>query len=622
MYSGSRLFYAVPFLTERMIRFLTAAIFGLAVFLSGTAAAATTVFSQGSDLFVNGMVVVHFIRPLGTLSPEARAATAAHTLKHLAYWGAVGVKGDGPGRTVAIGEDAVISVGEEDAAELNTTVSALATAWAAKLQQAMDLPPLRVSDNFVQIGVGKNRVVTAIGTMAGKATATSADRSIATVAKVAGGFSIKGIALGQTIVSVSCGVQQENVQVTVAPYAANFPQSFEVAVAGAPATADTVKGACLGAVKTRLQTLPNAIVEISPPTFASLEPDKAATYSFQISATSATGIAAKGTATVTVENVGDLRKPDDYLWYSNKPETVKQYQSLFSSTLKRLSGVRFLYHHLNGMTQDMYLRVEVVNDSKLPAEVAITPGDSKPDIDPVNAGIIAGCQFFRGWMQGNAEIVTIPAGSVLPVSFRRLSPKETASGLCELRLLSGPDNVLVRADSMPPLQLDDKWANVIFTSEPWHEVGAHPLNMYDNIPSEINNHVYADPYVKDTLVYAVGGKYGYSRVGERPIAQVDHSGSLDGNYGVFESIEVNLSNPTNAPAEVELIFVASAGYAGAVFLVDGQFQLIRQLRPEGTAKIAQYHLDPGQTVKAQIVTLPLSGSSYPITIIARAVSDF
>jgi hypothetical protein len=582
---------------------------------------ATTAFAEGADLFVNGMVVVHFQKSLGSSSPSERASEAARNLKHLPYWGSIVVRGEGDLRTVSIGVDNVYTVSQDDAADLHTTLSGLATALAAKLQQAMDLPPLRVSDNFVQIGVGHSRVITVIGTMASQATAASADKTVATVTKVGGGFSIKGLTLGSTIVSVSCGIQQENVQVTVEPMAASLPQTLQVMVAGAPATAETVKGACLGAVKTRLQSLPNAIVEFTAPTFSPLEQDKTASYAIPVSATAVNGVATKGIVTVNVENVGEIRKPDDFLWYSNKPENVKQFQSLFSSNLQLGTAVRLLYHHLNGTTEDMYLRVEAVNESKVPAQISIVPGDNT-DMDPVAAGIAAGCQFFRNWMTANAEIVTIPPESVMPISFRRLSPGETSSGLCGLRLLSGPNSVLVRTDSLPPLQLDDKWANVIFTSQPWHEVAPHPLNMYDNIPSQINNHIYAHPYQEDTLNYAVGGKYGYARVGEKPIAQVDRTGSLDGNYGVFDTIQVNLTNPTATPAEVELIFVASAGYAGAVFLVNGQFQLIRQIRPEGTAKIGQYHLDAGQSVAVSLVTLPLSGSSYPITIIARAISDY
>jgi hypothetical protein len=604
-----------------MSRFLPSVIVVL-TFLTGRSVLASTAFAIGPNLVVNGVVAIHFAQSKGGETADSRAMYAAHRLKRLPYWGAVSVRGEGENRSVVIGTDPLMEVTPLDAALENTTVPLLAKSWAEKLQSALNLPPLRVSDNFVQLPIGKSRTVTVIGSMAGKASATSSDPKIATVTKRSGGFSIKGVGLGQATVSVTCGTDQENVQVTIEPYAAVLPETFDVSVMGSPATEETVKGVAEMAIKTRLQILPDAQVAVSPPPIVPLDAGKSSTYTFDITANSPNGIACKGIATVNVQNVAWPRKDDDFLWYSNNPETVKRYQSLFSANLSRGDSVRLLYHHVNGTNEDIYFRAEIVNDTTIPAQVSITPGDSAPNNDPVNAGFAAGTQFVKSWITGSAEIVTIPPQSALPLSLRRLAPGQTASGLCELRLLSGPPSLLVRTDAMPPVQLDDKWSAALYSSTPWHDVGAHPLNMYDSAPCESNPHVYADPYQNDTIVYKVGGRHGFYRIGQHPLSEVDRGGSLDGNYGVLDRIQATLSNPTPNPTDVELVFEASAGYAGAIFEVNGEPKFIPQLRPNATAQIAKFHLNPGETTTVSLVTVPLSGSSYPATLIIRPILDF
>ena len=140
-----------------------------------------------------------------------------------------------------------------------------------------------------------------------------------------------------------------------------------------------------------------------------------------------------------VHNLGLPQVKDEQLWYSNDPESVVRPGALFSSTLKLGSPVRFLYHHINASTDGMYLGVQAINDSDSAAKVMIIPGDSKPDRNPVRAGLKAARSVSAGVdVFGSGEVVTIPAHETLPISLRRLLPGETMSGLCSLRLLSGP----------------------------------------------------------------------------------------------------------------------------------------------------------------------------------------
>ncbi|RYG49697.1 hypothetical protein EON79_00490 [bacterium] len=328
-----------------------------------------------------------------------------------------------------------------------------------------------------------------------------------------------------------------------------------------------------------------------------------------------------GTADVVVRNVGVGSRKDAELWYCNEPENIRQAGPLFSAALHKETPVRMLYHHINDSAYPLYLRVQVVNDSDTAARVMVIPGDSDPDKNPVRAGLKAAAQYFRALGAYSGEIVTIPARSTMPISLRRLAPQETASGLCMLRLIDGPNQLLVRTDAWPPFQLDRRWSAAIDSPTPWREVGTNPINDYDRAPSELSPHIYPDPFKDETVRYEVGGRYGFVRIGQRPISRSDKTKKLDGNFGVIYNIKADVENKTPDSTEIEVIFEASAGYSGALFVVDGTFVETPLLQPKAEYRIARFRLQPGESKKLDIFTIPLSGSSYPATVTVRPVQE-
>ena len=300
---------------------------------------------------------------------------------------------------------------------------------------------------------------------------------------------------------------------------------------------------------------------------------------------------------------------------------MKQPGCLFASSLKKGTAARLLYHHMNGTINTMFLRVQVVNESDVPARVALTPGDSAPNRNPVTAGLEAGCQYVKGFVSGSSEIVTIPARGSIPVCLRRLGQYETGSGLCSLRLIDGPDALLVRTDAFPPFALDDRWQSALFSSTPWREVGANPMTDYDRAPMQASLHVYPTPYKTESVDYQVGGRYGFVRLGQRPIQRQDLGGGLDGNFGVMYTVKTRLENPTATAQEVEVVFEASAGYASGLFVVNGKTVVIPQLAPKTEGQVLKVRLAPGEKQAFDILTLPLSGSAYPCTLTIRPVTD-
>ncbi len=538
----------------------------------------------------------------------------------MAYWGQVTVRDAGPNRTILVSGEPVLIVTPEDAASQNSTAGALAQAWAARLKDALDLPPLKVSDNFVKLPTGGSAKVRITGSEADRATIDVSAPSIARTSRSGSDLKITAVGVGHATVSVTAGRAMENIDVQVLPYAANFPQTINVTVTGAPATKQMVCGAVAGALRTRLEAVSSAHWSFGHVEASQLETGATRSYSVQAWAASSEAYPSSGEVTVVVKNAALPLQTDGDLWYSNDPETVRQPAPLFSASLKNGRSARLLYHHLNGSMQDMFIRVEAINESDKPARIELIPGDSKPDRDPVKAGAAAADQFFQNWMFGSGEVITVPAGSALPISLHRLSPGETASGLCSIRLVDGPPDVLIRTDAFPPFPLDEKWRGALFSSTPWREVGVHSINQFDRSPCEASPHIYPNPYAEDRMDYEVGGRFGFMRIGSKPIARQDSDGVLDGNFGVIYNIRASLKNPTNEAADVELVFQASAGYAGGIFVINGSYLKTSVLAPKGVVRIAKYHLMPGGTEQLDITTLPLSGSSYPATLLIRPVS--
>ena len=147
------------------------------------------------------------------------------------------------------------------------------------------------------------------------------------------------------------------------------------------------------------------------------------------------------------------------------------------------------------------------------------------------------------------------------------------------------------------------------------------MNDYDRAPYEPSQHVFPSPYRDEAVAYRVGDRFGVCRLGQKPLSSQDDQQRLDGNFGVIYRIRASISNPTALPTDVEVMFEASAGYSGGLFIVNGDFVSTPILQPKDETRIGKFHLSPGAKQSFLITTLPLSGGSYPATITLRPVQS-
>ena len=575
-----------------------------------------SVRTDGDILVVNGLPVVRFRNAQDNDSPAERARAAAAVLVSASSADAVVVRPDANKVIVALGSDTILTVTQRDGAN----PLAIANDWASKIRHALTLPPLRIGDDLVKVPITGSVDISVIGKLCEYVNANSSDRRVATVDKTPYGIRVRGVSSGRTSIVVGSGnSDDQSVTVVVQPFAAPFPQAVTAYVCGSPATSSTVEGAIYGAIRTQLKCEQGAVLDFSLKNVPALGVGQSRTFSINTKASCFQCIDNSGEVQVTVVNTPSPAKDDRVLWYSNDPESVKQPGPLFMSSLESGQSARLLYHHLNASSISMLLRVQAINNSDEPLKVLLIPGDSKPDRNPVRAGMRAATEFLPGFFWNSGEIFTIPPRSTLPLSLRRFSPGETVSGLCSIRLVSG-SGLMVRTDAWPPFDLEQQWKNTIYTSTPWREVGCHPINEFDRSPCEPSVHVYPNPYKVEDCHYTVGGRFATIRLGEAPIATADSHRNLDGNYGVLYSIRTSITNPTRSDADVELVMESSSGYTTGLFYVGDKLVSTPYLGPKDTTRIASFHVLAGGSIRTDILTVPISGGSYPVTITLRPVS--
>lgn len=578
---------------------------------------AATVRVDGASVYVNDQLIL----TLKSGRNETRAKTVGASFAKLPDEATLRIRKAGTSHHIVHGDRIVLTAAPLEAKAQGTTTAALAQRWHANLTKALVLPPLQIETDNLKIAIGKTSTVTLTGRFARKATVTTNNAAVATASRADNVLSVQGRALGDATLSVTGGSTTKTVRVRVAAPAAMLPQAFQVVVTGSPASPDMVRGAIEGVLWTRFRSEPGTESSFQLPNTEGIGPELSRLINIPVSVSGDNAFPVTGNIQVTVRNEPIGFKNETELWYCNHPENVARYQNLFVASLERERPVRLLYHHLNATPAGMFIEGQLVNESAQPARVMIIPGDSRPDRNPVLAGIVAGDQMLRNWVRSSGEVVVIPARSSISLAMRRLAPQDTMSGLAYLRLLpGGPSAVRFRMDSLPPYDGGPKLAAALAISTPWRRLPPRNLDYEGYAQMEPSEFVFPTPFRNESVDYSVGGRHGFIRIGQTPIPRPDGKG-LDGNFGVFYNIEANLDNPQGEPADIEVVFEASAGYSGALFVLNGEVRRTPLLQPKEEAQITRVKLMPGEKRSLSMMTVPLSGSSYPATIMVRPVGS-
>lgn len=577
--------------------------------LLAIAALAVDVRAIGGAVYVNESRIMAF-------GDQKRATAVAEQLRRAGNLVPISVQTQGTSASLIAGKVSV-QASRSDASGAGMTPVELASEWADRLKEALRLPPIQVPGKTHQVGIGGEGFFSIVGTEAAKASVTSSNPTIARVEKVPLGMRVRGVGKGRATIRIKSGTNTITAQVQVLPLAANLPQTVTATVVGDPATGETIRSAVENAAQQQLKASPGASVEVLDSRFQSLAQGSNVALQTKIRVTAPNSVPTTGTISVRVSNSTLAHRKETELWYCNDPENVMGPGNLFAAELKEQSPARMLYHHTNASSEPLVVQVLATNIYDTPLKLVIIPGDGVPHKDPVRVGLEAGERFVRNWLSGSGEIITIPPRSSIPIAMRRIAPAETMSGLCYLRLLQGSaSKMLIRTDAVDPRFMDAGWATATNLATPWSKAGPRRIGEAAILPP-LTNHIYPHPFKVVESTYEVGGRFAFVWVGQKPIPSSDGDLHLDGNFGVLYTLKLKMTNPTDRATDVEVVFEASAGYSGAVFVVNNQLQRAPVIQSKAEYVVRKMTLPAGGSQDLTLMTVPLSGSSYPALFTVR-----
>ncbi len=575
--------------------------------------------AEGPMVLVNEYPVVLLKATLDGRNPSNRARSIVETLKSKGIKAPITTRVTPTGTWIMSGSTQIVRVTTSEAAAHKTAVSDLIRQWKARIEFALKVPPVQVNRAHVLSSVRETKFLRVFGTEALKFEIENSSPEIMTVEKAEGGVKISFLKGGSAEVWLRSPGGSARITARIQPSALQDLSQLNGDVIGNPPSLEAIRQAASAVIRSQLPSAPDATVEILKIDAVRPVPGAAVRSTAQIRVRAPGTAPYEGPIQIRLNPIPFITKRESELWYSNVPESVKQLGTLFSGELRVGSPVRMLYHHLNDFSTPITIQVVAYNPTQYPARVLMTRGEGEPSTNPVKAGLEAGERYLKAWTRSEGIVLNIPPMSRVPLSLRALDPQVTLSGLSSLNLLSGEaDRIIVQTQSLRVTDVEPLWrispsSSVIAPPRPF-VAAALPTNAS---PSD---HIYRDPFRDLEAGYRVGGRFTFVRIGQVPINSVDLQRQLQGNFGVVYNLTAELENPTQKVEHADVVFEASAGYSGGVFMVDGVIQPSTILQSKGELLLKRVRLAPGERRVMKVTTIPLSGSSYPATIVIRPQS--
>jgi len=568
-------------------------------------------YGNTGSLDINGKRAVHFQTPNGKLSPLERAKLTSQRLSALVDSNfnpaTIRVEGDEHTARIYAGDKLICIATSHDAKLYRITAVSLANNWASAMKNLLLMPPIVLNPKEITIPIGENRQVDVGGAATGPIYAKIDDGEVVGAVPEATGRSlcVSAKKLGKAEVEVSVEGQRATLVVYVKKYAGGISSLSVGRVTGNPCPSALVSYSARQAVAQSAMLEPSAALEIGSVVGSSqpLSRGKNARIKVDVRISGPSYIPFSTRANAEVHNVVIPREDPGQLFYSNNPENITKYQSLFAGKLDLSQPTRVLYHHQNMMQKRVHLIVELVNPNDSPATVRVFRGIASPSVDTIIVGHVAGSAFMKDCANDVSVIEAIPAQSRLVLVSDTLGYKDTASGILQLRQMEGQCAYL-RITAAEPL-VDNVFRGTIARAS-------------DSRALQLSDQIYPSPTKTIDAEYVVGSRWAFIPIGSHALDDNSQQKKLYGNYGVTYNINVRISNPTNETKKISFVFDPTAGPASGVFIIDGKFALAKYAQPPDEISLATIILKPGETRNCRVMTLPLAGSNYPATLIVKS----
>lgn len=564
---------------------------------------------------VNGRRIMHLQRSNGALMPTDRAGIVADRLSamlpKLTDVRAISTKAFGANGHVLVNGALLGIATPTDAKAANTTAMKLVETWASNLRKVLMLPPISVEPENMIIPLGEKRGLTVKVFLPGDISAEVAEGGTirAEPGPSPGALLIEGLAVGDSSIKVRCGGHEATVPVKVRKYAATVRSGVKAAITGSDPPQSVALRSISESVRSMISLEPGASIRKTemPRSISVPAPGRTTQVLVSLEAEGADYLPVRLTEAIELVNRTMPKVESESIWFSNQPETVRRFQVLFTGRLaKSDKSTRLLYHHYNDMQQCMGFVIDVINPFDEPAELHIVEGVAEPMADVVIVGYVAGRDFMNNHRSLIGRILTLAPNSRRVLVSQPVHHPETASGIIEFRQLSGQPLIARLIAKPEPQRLADDPVGVEL-----------PLTGFDPTRMAYSDGIFPRPWKTVNAAYTIGKSWQFIRIGKNPIQHATLDKALYG-FGITYDIYLTIDNPTDKQRTVEVVFEATAGPAAGVFLLDGSYSEIKRIHPPDERVIGKYTLHPGQTRTSTIRTIPLSGSSYPATLIIRA----
>ena len=535
---------------------------------------------------------------LGGVSPEQRAAIVARRLQELLARGVpprrLVSRKAGKNAELLYGSTLLLTVTPQEARAQNSSAASLAALWGHRLRALLSTPLLTVDRRQVTVPLGETRAISFGGllrcpdTVTGEQGIVSLDLDGARRRAV-----IRGLQRGSTRLVFARGDASITVDVSVRPYAGRIPSGAECFVTGNPALPDLVARMARAAVRDALALEPGAWSHVgAPATKRGVHAGRALRVSVPVRLAGWLS-PVTGDVPVTVRNLRLPRAGEPGLFYSNDPEQVEGYGTLFLGRLTTDQPVRLLYHHQNKMGRAFALSVDVINPGDEPARLHVVEGQGKPHPDPLRVGHEAAREFLKHHRAGMGYISVLPPRSRVTIVHHVLRPWHVGSGLFGLRQLEGTTGCLVQ------VKADDPRSPFVRAPD-----GDEPLSET----------VFQSAVKPIAASYEAGGRWTFIRLGSAFKAGASRlSEDGFGDYGVTYEMALTLSNPGRRRGRWTHL---RGGLWGARRLPHRWQGGERRLSAHQELVLATY--SPRGEAQVHVTTLPLR-SAYPARLVLRSL---
>jgi hypothetical protein len=545
----------------------------------------------------DGMVVIR-LRSSNSSGLLAKAESVASRLTDLALEGLrpgdVAVQQIGGEWGVTGNGKLIITADAETAAASGLAPRDLCESWRARISEVLTEPYFCITPRDVLVvPFGEQRTIRFGGTIAAKPTVESMAPAVAAVEQQTGQATVRGADTGATVVLVRVGGLQHAITVEVKRWAAQV---------GTSAALSTLPGGLPDAMRmTALLNAAMAAVRAEPGASVRLDDIRSTAGGCTVSVRASGVEYLPVTKSLPVSIRGGLSPIPmaQTLMISNAPEKVDGIGALMRQSLAPNTPSRLMWHHKNYVGRPVVLSVRLVNAGATPARVRVGWAEAGPSGDEIFVGFNAMVRYWESVRSGQGFLATIPPRSSFETSAVQLAHHDVVSGLMEMIADAG-EHLYVEVISREPT-----YAPAGVEALPGQETQL-PLTPFE-FPATLDSEV----------AYEVGGRYGHLSIGRNEL-QNEQGINLAGAYGVSHRIRVNVSNPTERPAVLELALRAGGGAARSVMMIGGSLNCSGNLHAAGEHLLDRRDLPPGVATTIPLEIIPTAGSNLPFTLEVRS----